>query len=162
MNAMALSLVLLGSLLLAGAPPPTPEQIEKKLENEAKADPNAARALQVLKENRSRIKAAEAMKGHKPKTCEDKCDFMEKESTGEETPMVKGKPVSKAAKKAMDKNMKEMAKVCRDSCFAKGKIDKDYMKEHMPKASSPYPSGGQKPGGGGGGGGGDSSSSDSQ
>ncbi len=157
---MALSLVLLGSLLLAGAPPPTPEQIEKKLEKEAQADPNAARALQLLRENRSRIKAAEGLKGHKPKTCEDKCDFMEKEATGEETPTVRGKPVSKEAKKAIAKNMKEMAKVCRDSCASKGKIDKDYMKEHMPKASSPYPSGSQRPGGGGGGS--DSPSSDSQ
>jgi len=56
--------------------------------------------------------------------------------------------------------------VCRDSCSAKGKIDKDYMKEHMPKAQGPnYPAGGHKPGGGGGGGGGDDSpspSSDSQ
>ena len=146
---MALSLVLLGSLLLTGAPPPTPEEIERKLEKEAKVDPNAARALEALKENRGRIKAAEALKGHKPKTCEDKCDFMEKEATGEETPTVRGKPMPKEAKKTMEKNMKEMAKVCRDSCFAKGKIDKDYMKEHMPKASSPYPAGSHAPGGGG-------------
>ncbi len=47
-----------------------------------------------------------------------------------------------AATKASEKNMKEIAKVCRDSCTSKGKIDKQYIIDHMPKANSPYPEGG--------------------
>jgi len=64
----------------------------------------------------------------KPKTCSDQCDLMEKFCVD---PCKKGAAENKAAQKACEQNCQQVVAACEGSCKEKGRLDKQYMMEHM-------------------------------
>jgi hypothetical protein len=76
-----------------------------------------------------------------PQTCDDQCEFLETSCTD---PCKKMKKGSAQAKAACSANCQQIAKACYGSCKEKGRIDGQYIMEHIrpPKA----PGGGQQGG----------------
>lgn len=80
--------------------------------------------------------------GKPPKTCSEECDVIERVMKMQCEKMTKKKPTNaKGCKNRED----DMVKSCRDSCAAKGKIDKEYMKQHMKKPQAPPGRSGPRP-----------------
>jgi hypothetical protein len=73
-----------------------------------------------------------------PKTCEDQCALMEKTCSD---PCKKIKKGSAQAKQACSANCDQMAVACSGSCREKGRIDAQYIMEHIkpPKAPGGVP-----------------------
>ena len=103
----AIRIIALGALLLAGG-----ALAEGKKKAEAKPE--------VVKPT---VTAAD-----KPKTCADQCMVMEKMLL---EPCKKGAGASKRAQQACASNTNQMVEACYGSCKEKGRIDKQYMMEHV-------------------------------
>jgi len=87
--------------------------------------------------------------GKAPRTCDDQCEVMKKSMTEHCGALAaKGKP---AGVKPCKEHSDDMVKLCEDSCRDKGKIDGEYMKEHVKKPHAPPGRDGPRPSGIGGG-----------
>jgi len=88
-------------------------------------DPNAAR----------RAQQEAFVNGQPPKTCNDRCDFMKKSMKTSCDNLRKTNP---AAGQRCGQSTGDIVKTCYASCSSKGKIDPEYMKNHvkMPKQGS--------------------------
>jgi hypothetical protein len=64
----------------------------------------------------------------KPKTCADQCQLMEKMLLD---PCKKGAGTNKRAQQSCANSTKQMVDACHGSCKEKGRIDKQYIMEHI-------------------------------
>lgn len=64
----------------------------------------------------------------KPKTCADQCKVMEKMLL---EPCKKGAGASQRAQQSCASQTRQMVDACNGSCKEKGRIDKQYMMEHV-------------------------------
>lgn len=79
----------------------------------------------------------------KPKTCDDQCKVLEKIMTD---PCKKGAGSNKQAQQMCEKNSKQMVDACYGSCREKGRVDKQYVMEHIKPPPGYKPSDAKKGG----------------
>lgn len=64
----------------------------------------------------------------RPKTCDDQCRVLEKIMVD---PCKKGAGTNKQAQQMCEKNSKQVVDACYGSCKEKGRVDKQYVMEHI-------------------------------
>lgn len=100
-------------------------------------------ALEYKKGQRKAPTSKELFPGGKmPKGCSDRCEVMKK--VMEQQCEQQGKKKPQMVKNCKTQHDKVVA-ICEDSCAHTGKIDKNYIKQHMPKPQAPPGRAGPKP-----------------